>query len=901
METINLIQKVKSAKTILFFCFLIPLQLLGQSWPVTTENRARKITVFKPAVENWQNNVIDFRAAIAVLEKDENAPVFGSIWGSGKLRENNSGKTVNLWSVMIDDIRFPDGITEVQLIELAGEIEDAINARQPELVIDDIVNDQLYAEQEREQAAKINNNPPRIYYSDEATILVNIDGDPIIQRTDVSGVEMVVNTPFLILKFSNNFYLGNGTLWYKSASIPGNFLPERNVPNAVFNAAYSLKTSDEVGIGDYTEGFYPKIIISLEPAELVQTDGPALFSAIQGTNILFVSNTEEHLLLDISRQAYFVLLSGRWFTATKLDGTWKYVQPDKVPTDFAKIPEGSEKDAVLASISGTRASKEAVRNSMVPQAAVVDRNSATSSVIYDGSPEFEPIQNTNLQMAVNSSNTVIVERDRFYLVDNGIWFVANSPQGPWYVSDYRPAQVVYIPPSSPAYNVKYVEIYYSTPTVVYVGYTSGYVSSYVYNNVVIYGTGYRYRPWRGYYYYPRPYTYGFGMTYNPWYGWTITTYYGIGGYGWFAYGYPHYYYPPGYYYRHGWWGPPIYRPPYRIPYSHCYGHHPAYHRPIHYSSSNVSSRPVYGSRPTTNIYGTQSRPGVVSSRPAVTSRPTDSRENYNYSHAARPTTGSSRPDVSQGSTTRPGTSTRPDSNTSTRPGTSQTDNQQPGTRPGTGNVTETRPSTRPDSNTTTTRPGSSQTGTQQPGTRPGTSGGTETRPSTRPESSATTTRPSTPQTGTQQTGNRQNTNSGAETQPSTRPESNTQTTRPSTPQTGTQQSGSRPGSSSGTETRPSTRPEPNTPTARPGNSQTSTQQTTGTRQTQTTTGSSNSNSNRQQSGSSVSGGSSSSSNSSSQVGSSNSSSSRQQSSSSSSSSGSSSGNSRSNQQNGSRR
>ncbi|MBK7113783.1 MAG: hypothetical protein IPH60_15240 [Flavobacteriales bacterium] len=39
-----------------------------------------------------------------------------------------------------------------------------------------------------------------------------------------------------------------------------------------------------------------------------------------------------------------------------------------------------------------------------------------------------------------------------------------------------------------------------TPTTVYVGYTPGYLGSYVQNGVVIYGTGYYYRPWPGCWY-----------------------------------------------------------------------------------------------------------------------------------------------------------------------------------------------------------------------------------------------------------------------------------------------------------------------------------------------------------------------------------------------------------------
>ena len=697
MKAIHLhLRKIKSLKIILFLSFLIPVKVAGQ-W-LTTENAERKITVFKPAIEKYESNTIDFRAAIAVTERNEEIPTFGSIWGFARLKDGASRETVNMWGVIIEDIRFPNGITDEQLNDLSGQIEDAINARQPELLINDILTDRQNAETEKVLSAKINNNPPHIYYSSETALLVNIDGEPILNKTDTQGVDMVVNTPFLILKYQTYYYLGNGTVWYKSSNPADNFYPEMNIPNAVIIAANALKTSDEEGMFEVTDGFYPKVIVSTEPAELIQTDGSPAFSAIQGTSLLFVNNTEDHLLFDINRQMFYALLSGRWYAADKLDGAWMYVSPDKLPSDFTNIPEGTEKDAVLANVAGTRASAEAVRNAMVPQTAIVDRKTATSEVVYDGNPNFESIQGTDLRMAVNSSNTVIVERNNYFLVDNGVWFTSNSPNGPWYVSDYRPAQVVLIPPASPAYNVKYVEIYHSTPNVVYVGYTSGYLSGYVVNRTIVYGTGYRYKPWRGRYYYPRPCTWGYGMTYNPWYGWSLNMSYGVGGHGWFAYGHPHYYYPAGYYHRHcGWWGPSVYRPPYCVPYSHYYGHRPAYHRPVYYGHHHIVNKPPVAPPRPANIYGSRTRPGVSSTRPAQPSTRPSSRENYDYSNRARPET---TPSVSgrQSTTTRPntGSSTRQDTRENAiRQGTTT----QPAARPNTRTESATPANSRTNSNT----------------------------------------------------------------------------------------------------------------------------------------------------------------------------------------------------------
>jgi hypothetical protein len=46
---------------------------------------------------------------------------------------------------------------------------------------------------------------------------------------------------------------------------------------------------------------------------------------------------------------YFLLLSGRWFSAASLKGAWHFVAADKLPADFANIPPGSDKGHLLVS------------------------------------------------------------------------------------------------------------------------------------------------------------------------------------------------------------------------------------------------------------------------------------------------------------------------------------------------------------------------------------------------------------------------------------------------------------------------------------------------------------------------------------------------------------------------
>jgi len=140
-----------------------------------------------------------------------------------------------------------------------------------------------------------------------------------------------------------------------------------------------------------------------------------------------------------------------------------------------------------------------VLDASIPQTAKVDRNTATTQVEYDGEPAFEPVQGTNMQYCTNTSGTVILDNATYFAVDNGVWFVSDRPTGPWAVATERPDEVDLIPPSSPAYNTKYVYIYDVSPDYVYMGYTPGYLNSFVYGPTVVYGTGFYYQPWYGAY------------------------------------------------------------------------------------------------------------------------------------------------------------------------------------------------------------------------------------------------------------------------------------------------------------------------------------------------------------------------------------------------------------------
>jgi hypothetical protein len=215
---------------------------------------------------------------------------------------------------------------------------------------------------------------------------------------------------------------------------------------------------------------------------------------------------------------------------------------------------------------------------------------------------------------------VMQENGVYYSVDNGVWFQAPSPNGPWTVATERPAEVDQIPPTSPMYNTKYVYVYDVTPDYVYMGYTPGYENAYIYGPTVVYGTGFYYNPWFNGFYYPRPWSWGFGFGYNPYVGWSI----GFGyGFGWFHSGWGAGWRGSGGWggWRGGWWGPAAYHPAFawnRYRSTGFYGPGFARNRNVfinNYHTNIYASRPGVITRDNHSFVARSASPGITGGRP----------------------------------------------------------------------------------------------------------------------------------------------------------------------------------------------------------------------------------------------------------------------------------------------
>ena len=631
----------------------IDLDELG--WPRDLKFDKGVITIYQPQIESFEENKIEARAAIAVKIEDK-SPVFGAMRFNSRAMTDLDEHLVTFDNIIVESLKFPEG-DEEQVERLRAGMTNKLDELSLTMSLERFTASIEHLQDHGNEDEGFYNAPPKIYFETSPAVLVFIDGDPIMKEVDNSSFKYVLNTPYFLVQNPSDkqYYLKGGEWWYSSKEIVKGWKSIDTPPKDVSDLAEQAFKDEDNDVDSAVARLdkAPKLIVSTEPAELIQTEGEPKLEPVNGTDLLFLTNSESDILMDITSQQYYILISGRWYSSKQLEnGEWKYISATDLPDDFEKIPVESDISDVRFSVPGTQEAKDAMLENSVPQTAEIDRKTATVEVQYDGNPKFTKIESTSISYAENADKTVLLIDKKYYAVDDAVWFVSSKATGPWEVCVEVPGEVQNIPPESPVYNVKYVYVYDYTPSVVYVGYTPGYYGSYVHYGTVIYGTGYWYRPWYATYYYPRPITWGFGIHYNPWTGWGFS--YGVS-YGWISFGWHSYY--------RGWWGPCGYRYGYRHGYYHGYRH--GYRH-----GYNAGRRAGYvagyraGTRQTmqSNVYRNRSN-GVKNTGTRPATRPSNPvGRPSNPSSGNRPTTRPSNPSTGNRPSTQPAnpsTGTRP--------------------------------------------------------------------------------------------------------------------------------------------------------------------------------------------------------------------------------------------------
>jgi len=490
------------------------------TWPREVKLSDAGILIYQPQVNSWTDNRIDFRCAMAILPKGATREDYGVVFATARTRVDKTTRRVVLDDLKITKSDFPTlpDHGAAYLAELQKRFAQGVRS----ISLDQLKQSPALAATSA-PAAAVQSNVPKVIVSNSPAILVPIDGPPVLRPiTGVAGLQRVINTKALILQraVEKDFFIHVFDGWMTSGAIQGPWSPVFIAPSGINAAATKVAAARVVDMLDGGPAANPKpslaagaptIYTTQVPTELIVFNGAPDFVPVVGTTLLWASNTTSDVLRDSTSNDYYVLLAGRWFRASALNGQWTSVASNALPPDFAKIPPTSLAGAVLMTVAGTAQAQQALNENSIAQTAQVPRrNGPKFAPKFDGAPQYGPIAGTSLKYVINASAPVIqVATDAYFAVRAGVWFTATDVTGPWTIATAVPESIYSIPPSSPIYFVTFVRIYEVTPDIVHEGYTPGYLGTTVSPwGTVVYGTGYSYMSWIGNVWYPAPSTYG---------------------------------------------------------------------------------------------------------------------------------------------------------------------------------------------------------------------------------------------------------------------------------------------------------------------------------------------------------------------------------------------------------
>jgi hypothetical protein len=500
-------------------------------WPraYVTSTKAQ-LLMYQPQMASWdgRQQMVAY-AAVAYQPQNATRPSLGTIKMEAKTDVSLEDRLVRFSPVSITETNF-GSLPREQVQDIVATIDQGIPDHERIIALDRVLAGVDRSQIFPRNVDGIKADPPAIFFSTRPAILVGFDGEPIWSPIRDNELKFAVNTNWDVFlhEGSLSYFLRYERVWFKATELKGPWMPAGTLP-----ASFSKLPADEnwkdvkaaLPPAAADAKAMPAIFVSTAPAELILLRGAAVYAPVAGTRLLWVNNTDNDVFRMGASGPLYYLVAGRWFTAPDFKGPWTFATLN-LPDDFKKISVEHARSRVLASVPGTPQAAEAVLLAQVPQTARVSRKQVKApEVVYQGEPQYQPIEQTSVSRAVNTDKDIIKVGDLYYMCFQGVWFMSQSPSGPWQVTDSVPKQIYEIPASSPVHHVTYVTVVEEDDDDEWVTFAAvaGYTGMMVAWGCAVSGTGWYYPPYVWYgggypIYYPFYPTYGYGAWYNPWTG-----------------------------------------------------------------------------------------------------------------------------------------------------------------------------------------------------------------------------------------------------------------------------------------------------------------------------------------------------------------------------------------------
>jgi len=320
------------------------------SWPRMLSADGITIQLDAPQIDAWDGFTLKAHAPVAVLASGQEPSTLGTARLLARTLIGEDKQLIKFRDLEVTDVSFPDESEKTQAY--ATTVRKAVTR-----AIKGIAADKLQAQaatiRAREAAGMTpaKGVTPAIVFVKAPALLVSIDGQPRYAKVPGTSLSRVANTGALLFKDpTGKFYLRLSDGYVEAPRLTGPWTvseaPPKDAAKAEQRVADAKRTDRLAGRPDLTnqdagvstQPSAPRIIIATQPTTLIVTRGEPRFALIEGTGLLYLTNTSASVLKSTQDNRVYVLLDGGWLGAASLKGPWESVPGAKLPKDFGRIP-----------------------------------------------------------------------------------------------------------------------------------------------------------------------------------------------------------------------------------------------------------------------------------------------------------------------------------------------------------------------------------------------------------------------------------------------------------------------------------------------------------------------------------------------------------------------------------
>src|SRR5262249_52117257 len=281
------------------------------SWPRERYQDGNRLIIYQPQVDDWKNfQDLSWRMAISLTPKN-GKEVLGVVEMTGHTDIDNVAKVAVITNAQITGTYFPS--LDKATVE---KMEQLFKTFVPQTF--SVSLHSLIASTPKKEApagAQLNNDPPKIFVGYRPSILLSVNGDPVLSEVPNTNLKFVVNTqwPLFFDTAASTYYVAVGQQWLTSNSLEGQWSATKKLPPDFSKVPQDKQWSalkKFIPPPANAKGATPDVFYSDKPAEVILFDGQPVYTQIPDTQLEYATNTNSVVFVYKPTQQFYYLTAG---------------------------------------------------------------------------------------------------------------------------------------------------------------------------------------------------------------------------------------------------------------------------------------------------------------------------------------------------------------------------------------------------------------------------------------------------------------------------------------------------------------------------------------------------------------------------------------------------------------